>query len=60
MRMGEVHSLRKHHSGVTIMRWNVVRKSGDLSGKNRDRCLRAPTALRNTTLCIRTVTPCNA
>src|SRR5262249_6720056 len=29
------------------------RKSGDLSAKNRDRCLRAATALRNSTLCIR-------
>src|ERR1700756_5498766 len=54
MRMGGVHSLWKHHSGVTIMRWNVVSKIRDLSARNRDRCLMRCAAPRNNTLCIRT------
>src|SRR6266404_5672290 len=53
MRMGGVHSLWKHHSGVTIMRWSVVSKIRDLSARNRDRCLMRCAAPRNNTLCIR-------
>ncbi len=52
MRMGGVHSLWKHHSGVTIMRWSVVSKIRDLSARNRDRCLMRCAAPRNNTLCI--------
>jgi hypothetical protein len=54
MRMGGVHSLWQHHSGVTIMRWSVVSKIRDLSARNRDRCLMRCAAPRNNTLCIRT------
>ena len=53
MRMGGVHSLWKHHSGVTIMRWSVVWKIRDLSARNRDRCFMRCAAPRNNTLCIR-------
>jgi hypothetical protein len=53
MRMGRVHSLWKHHSGLTIMRWSVVSKIRDLSARNRDRCLMRCAAPRNNTLCIR-------
>src|SRR5882762_1604122 len=54
MRMGGVHSLWKHHSGVTIMRWSVVSKIRDLSARNRDRCLMRCAAPRNNTHHIRT------